>query len=66
MLAKKLDGWGKIHLVTSLEPTTENIREWLITEGCKNKIHLGYLANIVAKKIDIIDVLHRNKLNKNL
>lgn len=64
MLAKKLDGWGKIHLVTSLEPTTENIKEWLITEGCKNKIHLGYLANIVAKKIDIIDVLHRNKLNK--
>ncbi len=64
MLAKKVEGWGKIHLVSTLEVTSENIREWLITEGCKNDVDLGYLANVVAHKINLTNVLRRNNLNK--
>ena len=64
MLAKKVNGWGKIHLVNRLEATNTNIREWLITDGCFNKIDFGYLAKTVADKVDLIDVLHRDNINK--
>lgn len=65
MLAKKTMGWGKIHLVYELKPINENIKEWLITDGCANSINLGYLAKTVADKVDLITVLHRENINKN-
>lgn len=64
MLAKKINGWGKIHLVNKLEPKNEYIKEWLITEGCFNQIDLGYLAKNVADKVNLLDVLHRENLNR--
>ena len=63
-LAKKTNGWGKIFLVENLQPTTENIKEWLITNGCSNNVNLGYLAKTVADKVDLINVLHRENLNR--
>lgn len=64
MLAKKTHGWGKIHLVEELQPTNENIKEWLITDGCTNTVNEGYLAATVANKVDLENVLHREDLNK--
>ena len=64
MLAKKVDGWGKIHLVNKLEVKNENIKEWLITDGCYNKVDFSYLARPIADKINLIEVLHRDNLNK--
>ena len=63
-LAKKTNGWGKIFLVENLQPTTENIKEWLITNGCSNNVNLGCLAKTVADKVDLIKVLHRENLNR--
>lgn len=49
-IAKKVDGWGKIHTVerlTKLELPI-NIKEWLITDGYKNSIMYEYLAYTCA------------------
>lgn len=43
-LAKRVHGWGRIHAVEQLVPDTEEIREWLLTEGVKNEILPAYSA----------------------
>ena len=43
-LAKKVNGWGKIHAIEMLLPETEEIRNWLLTEGTKNDILYSYSA----------------------
>lgn len=37
-LAKLTDSWGRIHTVEHLEPETEKIRHWLLTEGTINGV----------------------------
>ena len=64
MLIKKVNGWGKIHLLNSIEVTNDIIKEWLIINGCKNEVHLGYTASIIAEKINLIEVLNRDVLTK--
>lgn len=63
MLIKKVNGWGKIHLLLSLKPENENIREWLICNGCQNSVGIFYTAYVVAKLIDLEDVLAREELS---
>lgn len=63
MLAKKVNGWGKIYLVNSLKNENESINEWLITNGCDNEISSGYLAYEVSEKIDFLKVLKRADLS---
>ena len=41
-LAKKVHGWGRIHAVEQLEPETEEIRHWLLTEGTVNDVVHAY------------------------
>ncbi len=41
-LAQKVHGWGRIHAVQKLEPTTDEIKEWLRTEGYKNDVLEDY------------------------
>lgn len=64
MLIKKVDGWGKIHLLDAIKVKEDTIREWLIINGCKNDIHLGYTASTVANKVILSEVLSRETLSK--
>lgn len=41
-LAKKCHSWGRIHAVERLEPETEEIRRWLLTEGTINEVVNAY------------------------
>ena len=41
-LAKKTHSWGRIHAVERLEPETEDIRQWLLTEGAINNVMSAY------------------------
>ena len=41
-VAKKVTGWGRIHAVDMLEPETDEIRHWLLTEGSVNKVMASY------------------------
>jgi hypothetical protein len=42
--AKKVRGWGRIHAVERLEPETEEIRSWLLTDGADNDVMSAYSA----------------------
>ena len=49
-LAKKLKGWGRIHAVSSLRNTSEEIGQWLLAEGWQNEIMPEYSAITVIKR----------------
>ena len=51
-LAQKVDGWGRIHIIELLEPDTEEIRKWLLTEGTKNDVVYAYSALTCWEKSD--------------
>ncbi len=63
-LAKKLSSYGKIILVDDLEPNTEEIREWLLCNGCENEASNGWIAINIAKKIDIPQMIHNRNLSE--
>lgn len=63
-LAKKLSSYGKIILVDDLEPNTEEIKEWLLCNGCENEASNGWIAINIAKKIDIPQMIHNRNLSE--
>ena len=56
-LAKKIHGWGRIHAIERLEPTTEEIKQWLLREGVHNEIMAAYSALVCWQKIDGEEIL---------
>ena len=56
-LAQKVHGWGRIHAVERLQPETEEIRHWLLTEGTVNNISNSYSALVCWTKSDAEKVL---------
>lgn len=64
-IAKKVDGWGKIHTVERLTKMElpANIKEWLITDGYKNSIMYEYLAYTCAVNGDLQDVITKETIN---
>lgn len=55
--AKKVTGWGRIHLVDKLKPETEEIKLWLLTEGINNDVMPDHSALTIYHKADLIDHL---------
>lgn len=51
-LAQKVHGWGRIHAIERLDPDTEEIRHWLLTEGVHNNILAAYSALTCWEKAD--------------
>lgn len=41
-LAQKVHGWGRIHAVDLLEPSSDETRNWLLIEGSKNTVLNSY------------------------
>ena len=56
-IAQRVHGWGRIHAVKELEPTTDEIRRWLLFEGVNNNVMPEYSALTVAKKIDLLEIV---------
>ena len=44
--AKKVRGWGRIFAIDLLDPDTDEIREWLLTEGIHNDVLAAYSAKL--------------------
>lgn len=65
-MAKRVHGWGKIHLVNRLEPDTAEIREWVVKNGCKNNILHSYLGLAAARKADIFEYLRRDAVEEDI
>lgn len=65
-LAQRLSGWGKIEAVNFLEPESEEIREWFLTEGTKNDILNSYSSTVCAEKGRLDVVLHEPEISSQL
>ncbi|MBR3250659.1 MAG: hypothetical protein IKF80_03035 [Erysipelotrichaceae bacterium] len=57
-LARKVHGWGRIHCVELLEPDSEKIRHWLLTEGTVNDVMNAYSSLTCWNKAKAQEVLY--------
>jgi hypothetical protein len=64
-MAKKVDGWGKIHIVERLAKMDlpSHIKKWLITDGYKNSIMYEYLAYTCAVAGDLDKVMEEETID---
>jgi hypothetical protein len=65
-IAKRVDGWGKIQAVERLEPENDEIREWILREGCSNAIMDAYHGVTCAEKGDLINALRKDNMDDRL
>ena len=56
-LAKKVHGWGRIHTIEQLEPTSEEIRRWLLTDAVHNNLSPSSSALTCWRKSNAEQVL---------
>ncbi len=56
-LAKKVHGWGRIHAVEALRPSSSAIKKWLLTEAMGNDVLSAYSALSCWEKSDAEFVL---------
>ncbi|MDG0809605.1 hypothetical protein [Cohnella rhizosphaerae] len=62
-LARCVDGWGRVYLVERLDPDTQEIRDWLLREGYRNRICDGLLAYTCALKGDLEEALQADTID---
>ena len=62
-IAKKVKGWGRVHSIGYLEVTNDEIKEWILEEGCHNYVLPAYTAYTCAKKINLIEILNDGKIS---
>ena len=62
-IAKKVKGWGRVHSIGYLEVTNDEIKEWILEEGCHNDVLPAYTAYTCAKKINLIDILNEEQIS---
>lgn len=65
-LARHVTGWGKISLVERMLPTTPEIKNWLLREGCRNDIADNYLAYTCAVKGGLHEALNSARVDREL
>lgn len=56
-IAQKVHGWGRIHAITWLEPESQEIADWLFSEGWDNTIMPDYSA---------LECYHKGKMRQRL
>ena len=62
-IAEKVKGWGRVHSIGYLEVTNDEIKEWILEEGCHNDVLPAYTAYTCAKKINLIEMLNEDKIS---
>lgn len=62
-IAKKVKGWGRIYSIKYLKVTNDEIKEWILEEGCHNYIIPAYTAYTCAKKINLVEILNEEKIS---
>lgn len=65
-LAKTVKGWGKIDALKFLEPETEEIRLWFLTEGTKNDILNSHSSVVCAEKGRLDTTLNEREISRQL
>lgn len=59
-LAKKTEGWGRIFAIEQLDANTDEIRDWLLSDGRHNAIMADYSAYTVFEKVNVAKRLKEN------
>lgn len=62
-LAKGVNGWGKIHAVHYIEPETEEIKQWLLTEAVSNYVMPSYSGLDCYAKAGVEELLEKRELS---
>ena len=62
-IAKRVDGWGLVHAIEHLEPENDEIRNWILRNGCVEGVPKLYLALTCAYKGDLISALRQETLD---
>ena len=62
-IAKKVKGWGRIYIIEYLQATNNEIKEWILEEGCHNNVLPAYTAYTCAEKINLIEILNQDKIS---
>ena len=62
-ITKKVKGWGRVHSISYLESTNDEIKDWLLEEGCHNEIDSAYTALTCAKKINLLELLEKENIS---
>jgi len=57
---------GQIHAVERLEPTSDEIREWILRKGCANEIMDAYLGLECGNKGNLIGALRHGSIDDEL
>ncbi len=66
-LAKRVEGWGRIHLVERLSNTQNaQIKDWLLREGYRNSVMFQYLAYPCAVGGELLHALQANDIDEAL
>lgn len=60
--AKKVHGWGRVHAVEQLSAETDEIKHWLLYEGCDNYVTAEYSALTCANKVDLTGLLRNSTI----
>lgn len=63
-LAQKTHGWGRIHAVYALEPSSEEIKNWLLKEGWQNNVTNEYSVLTCLVKSGIPELLEEGLKDK--
>lgn len=62
--AQKLTGWGKINAMECIEPINDEIKEWILCNGCRNEVGYKYLAKTAYEKGELAMRLKDGGLNE--
>ena len=62
-IAKKVKGWGRVHAIPYLEVTNNEIKEWILEEGCHNRVVPSYTALTCAEKINLLEILNEENIS---
>ncbi|CAH1059343.1 limonene hydroxylase [Paenibacillus pseudetheri] len=65
-LAQQVHGWGKIHIVERLDPASQEIKDWLLRQGCHNNVMNEYLACICARNGGLREALSADRVDSAL
>jgi len=64
-MAKNVAGWGRIHLVSRLvDIDRDDVRDFLLREGCRNDILPEYTALGIAKAVKLSEVLKSSGIDR--
>ncbi len=66
-MAEKVFGWGRIHMVVRLSTLKEDkVSQFLIREGYKNEISKELTAHIIAKSVDLPNILSHKSVDEDV